>query len=105
MKEVILDENLVNFDGTPLNDLKAKGVMLGCLGAYPGKDEKNKFLAFDLGVRIAKEEATTLLLEKAEYSVLLEAVKANQPQYLNLIHVQVLRLVEGAKEVEVEKKS
>lgn len=110
MREVDLHSTIRNFDGTPIKDAanpegtEVKALLLGCLAGYPGKDEKNKFLALDLGIKIAKHEGPTILLENNEWSILLEAVKANPFGFPNISHVQALREVQGAKEVEVEKK-
>lgn len=109
MKELKVNEALLNFDGSSIMDERsgaaiAKSFLLGALSAYPGSDQKNKFLAYDLGIRLAKTKEDSVLLEGAEYAVLLESVRANPLKFFNLVHVQVLRLVEGAKDVEVEKK-
>lgn len=110
MREVNLMNTIRNFDGTPMDDindpkgLTVKRLLLICLGGYPGKDETNKFIALDLGIKIAKHKGPTILLENNEWSILLESVKANPFNFPNISHVQVWREVQGAKDVNVEKK-
>lgn len=90
---------LKTFDGEPIKDIQTKkkltsrDIILNHLGLFQGRGDEN-IKAYDIGIKIAQLKTQDIILEDAEYELVVKALEKQPPVMSALAIGQTLKSME-----------
>lgn len=99
--ELNLDQGFVNFDGSIIEGLTLKGVLLQYLGTFSSQKGEDMIAAYTLGQRVYEPARQSLTLSDKELELVKNAI--SKPQHIAMVYAQMYVMIHGGNEGDVER--